>query len=264
MIGSKLGFKVTIHMSRDARQWKKDMLRSKGCSVVEYDEDYSTAVREGRERAKDDPRCHFVDDENSRTLFLGYAVSALRLKEQFLEKGIVVDADHPLLVYLPCGVGGGPGGVAFGIKLNFGDNAHCFFSEPTHAPSMLLGMATGLYDKVCVQDFGIDNRTEADGLAVGRASSFVGQLMTPFISGCATVSDEKLQRFLRGVYETEGIFLEPSALAGFVVPELLFSSNTGNDWIHKELGNTTLQANHIVWATGGSMVPLPDRQQYLG
>lgn len=262
IMGAKLGFKTTVHMSADAKLWKKNMLRSKGVTVKEYADDYSKAVEAGRKEAQGDPMCHFVDDENSLSLFLGYTVAALRLKKQFEARGVVVDKEHPLFVYLPCGVGGGPGGVLFGLKSVFGEHAHCFFAEPTHSPCMLLGLATGYHDKICVQDFGIDNRTDADGLAVGRASSFVGKTIEHLISGSYTLTDDSMYRYLAALVDLENIELEPSALAGFRGVSLLEGSEDGKRYAAARGIASMENATHLVWATGGNMVPQEVREEY--
>ncbi|MFD6441994.1 D-serine ammonia-lyase, partial [Peribacillus sp. NPDC060186] len=264
IISARLGFKVTVHMSADAKQWKKDKLRNLGVIVKEYEDDYSKAVEEGRKEASLNPNCHFIDDENSKDLLLGYATAATRLKNQLIEMSIPVDEDHPLFVYLPCGVGGGPGGITYGLKLAFEDNVHCFFAEPTHSPCMLLGLATELHGKVSVQDFGIDNKTEADGLAVGRSSELVSSMMTSILSGSYTIKDKRLFDLLREMAETEGYYLEPSALAGVYGPVQLFSSEEGKKYLKaQKLQEKMKKSTHIIWATGGSMVPKDMMDQYL-
>ncbi|MFB7156852.1 D-serine ammonia-lyase [Lysinibacillus sp. NPDC056232] len=262
IMGKKLGFNVVVHMSSDAKEWKKALLREKGATVIEYEADYSVAVEQGRREAELDPMCHFIDDENSKDLFAGYAVAAKRLKSQFEKTNITVDAAHPLFVYLPCGVGGGPGGVAYGIREIFGEHAHLFFAEPIASPCMTIGLMTGLHDAISVEDIGLDNKTEADGLAVGRASKFVGKVMETYISGCYTVKDEELFKSLAIAMEVEELFLEPSANAGMFGPIQLMKN--GQSYLEKhDLIDKMEQATHLVWATGGSMVPVEMREEYM-
>lgn len=258
IMGAKLGFKVVVHMSSNAKQWKKDLLRQKKVTVIEYQSDYNKAVEEGRKQADHDPNMHFVDDENSVDLFLGYAVTASRLNRQLTELNIVVDEAHPLFVYLPCGVGGGPGGITFGLKQCFKDHVHCFFAEPTASPCMLLGLMTQLHNRISVYDFGLNNVTDADGLAVGRPSEFVGKTLEQMISGVYTVQDAVLYKQLCMAADVLKISLEPSALAGMSGAYKLLHTLDGRGYLEKQaLYPHMPNATHIVWATGGSMVP-PD------
>lgn len=254
--GKSLGFNVVVHMSHDAKPWKIQMLRDKGATVNLHKADYSVAVAEGRASCETDPLSYFIDDENSIGLFTGYAVSALRLKTQFEEAGRQVDDEHPLFVHIPCGVGGAPGGIAYGLKLIFKDAVRIFFAEPTHAPCMLLGMMTGEYDNISVSDIGLDNITDADGLAVGRSSGFVGQVVAPLIDGIYTLADARMYWFLYMLSISSHINLEPSALAGFAGPIWLFYKTEGFDYLlNNGLIDKMNQATQLSWATGGGLVP---------
>lgn len=259
-----LGFNVIVHMSSDAKQWKKDLLRSKGAQVVEYDSDFSKAVEEGRKISDQDPMSYFVDDENSMNLFLGYAVAARRLKKQLDDLNIVVDENHPMFVYLPCGVGGAPGGITYGLKSVYKDNVHCFFVEPTHAPSMLIGMATGLHNDISVQDLGIDGKTHADGLAVGRPSKLVGKMMDYMLGGVFTVDDYKLYDNMRLLHDTEDVNIEPSACAAFEGIIKMETTEEGKEYIKRHnLEDKMKNSVSIAWATGGSLVPDEINKQFL-
>ena len=250
IMGAALGYQTSVYISREARAWKKQLLREKGVRVVESEQDYEAAVAAGRAESNADPDSFFIDDERSEDLYLGYAVAAGRLKSQLDAAGITVDAAHPLYVFLPCGVGGGPGGITFGLKLLFGSAVHCYFAEPTQAPCMLLAMASGRGSAVCAADFGLSGITAADGLAVTRASELVYREMRTALDGCFTLRDEELFEYLRLLNDSCGIRIEPSACAGFagirsIVPDC------GPD------------ATLLVWSTGGGMVPEAEMEGYL-
>lgn len=261
IMSAAIGYHAIVHMSADAREWKKRLLREHGVTVLEYPSDYSEAVKRGREQSDRDPKSYFVDDENSRTLFLGYAVAAKRLIGQLKDLNVEVNEDHPLFVYIPCGVGGAPGGITFGLRQVFGDAVHCFFAEPTQAPCMLIGMATGKNHDISVQDLGLSGRTDADGLAVGRPSGFVGGTVKTLMSGDFTVEDRHLYDYMRDLLDTENIFLEPSACACFQGPVMLHRL-AENYLAQHHLEEKAENAVHIAWATGGSLVPLEEREKY--
>ena len=75
--------------------------------------------------------------------------------------------------------------------------------------------------------------------------------MIDFIDGCYSVSDERMSSLLKLLADKENIKLEPSALAGMFGPIMLA----------KKLGRLP-HGYHLVWATGGSMVPLEEYQKY--
>ena len=259
-----VGYRVVVHMSNDAKQWKKDLLRSKGVEVKEYAGDYGKAVAEGRALSDADPKSYFVDDEHSVALFLGYSVAGKRLRAQLDEQGVIVDAEHPLFVYLPCGVGGAPGGIAFGLKQEFGDHVHCFFVEPVQCPCMIAGLATGEGENICVQDLGLSGVTEADGLAVGRPSGMVTRMMKPLLSGCSTVEDRRLFDALRVLHERDGIFIEPSSCAALAAWQDMARLEGAKAYVERHgLTEKLPHATHIAWATGGSLVPEEIRKEYL-
>ncbi len=255
------GFKAAVHMSAEARLWKRRLLASRGVTIVMYEGDYSSAVKAGREAAQGDPFAYFVDDENSRLLFLGYSVAALRLREQLAAMRIAVDGTHPLLVYIPCGVGGAPGGIGFGLKTVFGDAAHCFLCEPVEAPCVMLGMLAGFDKDLSICDIGLTLRTQADGLAVSKASPFAGKMIRHLVSGCITVNDDDLFRFVHLLDRGTGMRIEPSAAAGFMGMVTLYSSAEGESYRRAHRLDDT-GGGDLIWTTGGSLVPSREWEGY--
>lgn len=253
IMGCALGFKVRVHMSVESKEWKKALLRSKGVEIVEHDGNYALAVHSAREEAKSTPNYYFVDDENSRNLFIGYATAAEHLKKQLDKLGVPVNKEHPLHIYLPCGVGGTPSGICFGLKLIMQDHVRCCFVEPVNAPAFTFGMGTHFYGKAEVQQLGLSGSSEADCLAVSRPSAVASWAMQELVDACATIDDAELFRLLALMYDYEGVKLEPSAVAG--TAGYLATMRLG------ELSSLT-NGTHIIWATGGGLMPDEEWQRY--
>jgi D-serine dehydratase len=259
-----LGFRAVVHMSSDAKQWKVDRLTRLGVEVIRHKADYTVAVEQARIDAEADSTIYFVDDERSQMLFFGYSAAARELANQLTEAGVTVDEEHPLFIYLPCGIGGAPGGAAYGLKAIFGDAAHAFFVEPVQSPCALVHMMSGSEDLVSVYDVGLSNRTEADGMAVARMSAFVAEVMKPMLSGVFTVDDDDLFRWLWLAQTCQLIRLEPSAAAGFAGPDFIVNSRQGNTYLDSHgLRKKLAKATHVIWATGGAFVPQEQFEQFM-
>jgi D-serine dehydratase len=247
VMARRLGFAAEVHMSSDAKAWKKERLRRIGVNVVEHASDYSRAVAAARDSARSSPASYFVDDEDSIRLFLGYAVGAFDLQRQLNAAGVAVHPKQRLVVYLPCGVGGAPGGLCFGLKAIFGESVTCVFVEPVAAPCMLVQLASGVERSVSVYDIGLDNRTEADGLAVASASMFVARTVPTLLDAIVTVDDDALFGWAFRMWKSNGFRLEPSGAAGFAaMPPFKLASTQAS-----HAGKST----HVVWTTGGSLLP---------
>ena len=111
---------------------------------------------------------------------------------------------------------------------------------------MFIGVHTGAHDQLAVQDFGIDNLTAADGLAVGRPSGFVGERMQYLIDGYYTVSDENMFRGVALFDRSEDVQCEPSSATSFFGPGAIGRAGT-----------------HLAWITGGAMVPEEEMASYI-
>jgi D-serine dehydratase len=264
MFASILGFSATVHMSAAAKTWKKVRLREVGAVVVEHDGDYEKAVAAGRSAAERDPAAYFVNDENSLPLLFGYATAIGELQQQLAAESVKVDEDHPLFVYVPCGVGGAPAGIALGLAATFGTAAHCFFVEPVQAPCVLLQMMAGASSHPSIYDVGLSGETEADGMAVPRASLVAVETSRPLIGGILTVNDEDLFRLLALASDVEGLVLEPSATAGFAVPNVVCGTLAGRAYLNAAgLNDRLSRATHLVWTTGGSLLPSEEHAHFV-
>lgn len=246
-IARALGFAVSVHMSVDAKQWKKKLLRELGARVIEHQGDYSQAVSEARELSEAKANAYFVDDESSQRLMLGYAMAGFELQQQLTELGML-DSDLQVKVLLPCGVGGAPVGISLGLNAAMGMQVWPFLVEPVDAPCYGLALATG--EILPVQSIGLSGQTAADGLAVGQSSPLALSVGASIVYGTGTVTDQAMLDAVRKLYQTEQLKIEPSAAAGLAALEWPVAAVADNEL-------------YIVWSTGGGLLPEVEFSHYL-
>ncbi len=247
LVARAFGLQAEVHMSHDAKAWKKERLRRIGARVVEYQADYTEAVAGARAAAAGRARTHFVDDENSRRLFVGYATAARALVAQRAPRGPLPPPPAPRGGFLPCGGGGAPGGITFGLKRLLGAAVVAVFVEPVASACVLAALLDPRDPPPSVYDHGLDNRTIADGLAVPRASALVLRAVGPAIDAAVAVPDDAMRIWVRRAWTRHGLRLEPSAAAAFAAVPLFLAASLGEPALAR--------ATHLVWTTGGSLVP---------
>ncbi len=248
-VARALGLQAQIHMSHDAKTWKKDRLKAIGASVVEHDCDYTGAVARARHAAEAEG-AYFIDDEDSRRLFVGYAAAAAELAGQLAARKLEIGAGSPLIVYLPCGVGGAPGGITAGLKQIFGQHVLAVFVEPIASACVFAALAVGGGAPVSVYDFGLNNDTIADGLAVPSASPLVLQAIGRNIDAVVAVTDQAMVQWVRRAWAEAGLRVEPSGVSGFAALAPFLDQARAAGLIKDET-----RPVHVVWTTGGSMLP---------
>jgi D-serine dehydratase len=84
------------------------------------------------------------------------------------------------------------------------------------------------------------------------------------VSGIFTVRDEELVRYLYRLHQATGTVVEPSAAAGFSGPGMLLDTAQGQEYLRAHaLHPRMAAATHVLWTTGGSLLPGQERAQLL-
>lgn len=269
LLAAALGFDAKVYLSEEAADWKKKRLIDNDCTIFEHDGNFKEALQKGRDdcaaanKAKP-ASAYFVDDEDSKALSVGPTVAGLRMKEQLEQQGIKIDANHPLFVYIPTGVGGGPSGVLRGLVDAFQDEGlhqhiHGILVQPKQCASVLARMSIPeKYNNqpVDVYHLGLNNKSpRGDGMAVPQASELAFENLQVNAAGAMTVSDEDMLKNTARLHKTEGITIETTAAASINGPKWCASA-AGREYIKKNRMEEAMpNAVHVMWFTGGGKVP---------
>lgn len=259
-----LGFQAEVHMPRSARSWIERELRASGIRVVLHSGGFRKASAQARAAAECDPASYFVDEKHSKLLFFGASAAAAELQAQLVRQNIQIGEDRPLFLYLPCGSGSAPGGIALGARQMFGPHVHCFFAEPVCTPRALAALSSPRHKPVNVRDLGLRSRTAAAGLSEPELAPLVAGAMESQLSGVYTVEDDTMFRWLALAQDRAGLQLDPGSASGLAGPEMLMQSKAGGAYLKTHgLQGKMDKAVHVMWAASGGCMPDADYERCL-
>ena len=87
--------------------------------------------------------------------------------------------------------------------------------------------------------------------------------MRPFMSGCYSIQDERMYKLLAELADAEGIYSSRAPSPGCMAPVLTQQGRALGGYAERAVpAGAMANAIHLVWATGGNMVPREEMQHY--
>ncbi len=130
------------------------------------------------------------------------------------------------------------------------------FVEPLASACFFASLISGRNEAVSIYDYGLDNRTIADRLAVPRASQLVLDLVGCEIDAAVALPDELLPPQVRHAWETRRLRLEPSAAAGIAAVRPFLERLPDGPLFGRNLTAKAVRRGvHVAWTTGGAHLP---------
>lgn len=243
-IARKLGFKVRVQLTGSA-PWQQEKLTALGVQLVPEDTNLAENLGDHTYR---------IDCHRDPNLLLGFATAAIHLQMQLKNQQVTLDEQHPLFIYLPTISGQSAAGIITGLRQILQVPIYPIMIQSSFNPALLLELMTGP-DPVSAAELNLDPKIMAASFAGEMPDSRALELAKTQVYGVATVSDHALLQYLNLLAMSENILCEPAALAGFAGYHQLLSQSPS----HFDLEHAT----HIIWATGGSLVPKTDMAQWI-
>lgn len=211
-----LGVRATIVMPADAPAIKRARVEADGAEIVTVGPSSEERLRRADELAAE-RNLHLVAPYDDAAVIAGQGTVGLEIVEQVDElDGLpplspdgadpAAFAPRPLVVLVPIGGGGLASGVALTVK-SLRPDARVFGVEPDLAADARDSLAAGHVVRWDPQQVG---RTMADGMRTAAIGRLPFELLSRYLDGVLTVSENEIARAMVRGAEQARLILEPS------------------------------------------------------